>query len=106
MEQCNFHAQKVCSCKEKCPVDNLSCAGKPYSTRNALTCPLHAEMCYYECDRLAQLAPCIIHPELGKGSTNTVESFHSVLIRFRSKDSNIKKFHYVVSTNLDCSKQI
>ena len=100
VEQCNFHAQKVCSCKEKCPVDNLSCAGKPYSTRNALTCPLHAEMYYYECDRLAQLAPRIIHPELGKGSTNTVESSHSVLIRFRSKDSNIKKLHYVVSTNL------
>lgn len=57
-------------------------------------------MYYYECDKLAQLAPSIIHPDLGKGSTNVVEYSHSVLSKFRGKDWNIKKLHYIVSTKI------
>ena len=46
------------------------------------------------------MAPTIIHPVLGKGSTNMIETSHSVLISFRAKDWNIKKLHYIVSTNI------
>ena len=99
-EHCHFHALTVCSCKEKCPLDNLSCDGKLYTTHNILKCPFHAKAYERECERLAELAPEIIHPELGKGSTNVLEFSHSVLTGFRSKDWSIKKLHYVVTTNM------
>ena len=37
---------------------------------------------------------------LGKGSTNMIEMLHSVLTSSRAKDWNIKKLHYIVSTNI------
>ena len=37
---------------------------------------------------------------MGKVNTNIVEASHNVLVRFRSKDWNIARLHYEVSTNL------
>ena len=100
IKQCNFHPLMVCSCDKKCPPDSLQCSGKPYRPHIVLTCPLHTMLYEKECQHLANLAPTIIHPVLGKGSTNMLETSHSVLTRFRAKDWNIKKLHYIVSTNM------
>ena len=98
--QCNFHPLRVCSCDGKCPADSLQCSGKPYRPHIVLTCPLHTMLYQQECHRLSNLAPTVIHPVLGKGSTNVVEMSHSVLTRFRAKDWNIEKLHYTVSTDM------
>ena len=99
-KQFDFHPLKVCSCDGKCPADSLQCPGKPYHPHIVLTCPLHTMLYEQECHRLSNLAPTIIHPVFGKGTTNMVETSHSVLTGFRAKDWDIQKLHYIVSTNM------
>ena len=96
--KCAFHELKKCTCKQ-CE-DQVLCEGKEYHTRNPLACPMHALAFEIECERRAHQASALIHPELGRGNTNIVEASHHVLTKFRSKDQNLQRLHYVTSTNL------
>ena len=89
---------KICTCK-KCD-DELKCDGKTYTTKNPLTCPLHALAYEIECDICASQVHDIIHPILGRGHSNIHEASHNVLIRFRSKDICLHRLHYITSTNM------
>ena len=46
------------------------------------------------------MADSLVHPVLKRGHSNWLEASHSVFIRFRSKDINLERLHYEVSTNL------
>ena len=78
----------------------MNCDGQEYHTKSPLTCPFHALAFEIECESRASQATHIIHPELGRGHSNYPEASHNVLIRFRSKDKNLQRVHYIVSTNL------
>ena len=95
---CDFHDLVSCTCG-KCG-DEIHCEGKQYKTRNPLHCPFHALAFEIECDNRASQATELIHPELGRGHSNLPEASHNVLIRFRSKNLNLQRLHYIVSTNL------
>ena len=96
--KCTFHPQVVCSCGS-CDKDNLMCEGKPYNTKYPLTCPMHQLAYKIECDTRAQSAEKIIHKDFGKGHSNLPETNHAIFTKFRAKDLNIQRLHYVVSTN-------
>ena len=55
---------------------------------------------YIECHKRAAQFKKLVHPILKCGHSNAVEASHNVLIRFRSKDSNLERLHYQLSTNL------
>ena len=95
---CNFHKQRICACKQ-CK-DEVLCEGKEYHTRSPLKCPLHSLAFEIECERRASQAADVIHPELGRGSTNIAEASHNVLTKFRSKDQSLQRLHYTTSTNI------
>ena len=95
---CDFHPLLVCSCKQ-CGED-IQCQGTEYRTRNTLTCEFHALAYEIECKEVAEKSEKLIHPDIGKGTSNLPEASHSVLIKFRSKDMNLERLHYTVSTNL------
>ena len=97
---CEFHRLMVCSCGLCSDPDNLECDGKPYESKYVLTCPFHALAYELGCRYCSTKADNLIHPELGKVNTNIVEALHNVLVRFRSKDWNIARLYYEVSTNL------
>ena len=98
--QCQFHALRVCSCN-KCPDKSPpQCEGKDYTTREALTCPLHLLVYKIECHVRAQMASKLIHPILKRGHSNWLESSHNVIMRFRNKHIHLERLHYHVSTNL------
>lgn len=78
----------------------ISCEGKPYSTRYNLTCEFHSLMYQIECENRAAMAHRLFHPILKRGHSNFLEASHSVMIRFRSKDTALQRLHYEVSTNL------
>uniref|UniRef100_A0A1X7UET6 Uncharacterized protein n=1 Tax=Amphimedon queenslandica TaxID=400682 RepID=A0A1X7UET6_AMPQE len=82
--QCDFHPLKVCSCG--CCTDkyNLKCHGKPYKSDQVLKCPFHTLAYKLEC----------------KVTTNPIEASHNVLVRYRSKNWNLARLHYHVSTNI------
>ena len=61
---------------------------------------MHALALEIECERRACQAHDLIHPELGRGNTNIVEASHHILTKFQSKDQNLQRLHYVMSTNL------
>ena len=67
-------------------------------------------MCWSACHHCSTQANKLIHAKLGKVNTNVLEASHNVFIRFRSKDWNITRLHYEVSTNLgliqSCMTQI
>ena len=65
-----------------------------------LDCEFHALLYEIECMERAKLASQLVHPILKRGHSNAVETSHSVLIRFRSKDISLERLHYHVSTNL------
>ena len=96
---CDFHNLKICICK-KCDADNVKCDGKTYTTKNPLTCPLHALAYEIECDIRASQAHDMIHPILERGHSNLPEASHNVLIRFRSKNLHLHRLHYITSTNM------
>ena len=91
--RCDFHPQRVCTCKECDNKGEIKCTGKP-STKNKLTCPFHALAYEIECHKR------LVHPILKRGHSNTLEASHNVFIRFRSKDVSLQRLHYQLSTNL------
>ena len=97
---CDFHPLVVCSCGLCKDQNNLNCAGKPYKAGHILDCPFHSLAYELECREKAALADVLIHPGIGKVTTNMVEASHNVLVRYRSKNWNIARLHYQVSTNL------
>ena len=97
--QCDFNPLCVCSCGN-CDGKELCCEGKKYTTRSKLTCGFHKLAYQIECHRRSEQAEDVIHTELGRGHTNQVECANGCLIRFRSKNWNLKRLHYRVSTNL------
>ena len=81
--QCDFHPTTLCSCGQ-CD-DDVKCEGKPYRTKNVLSCPYHSLAYQIECEKRAKLASEVIHPVLGRGHTNQIEASHNVFIHFRPK---------------------
>uniref|UniRef100_A0A1X7VBI0 Uncharacterized protein n=1 Tax=Amphimedon queenslandica TaxID=400682 RepID=A0A1X7VBI0_AMPQE len=53
-----------------------------------------------ECGEKAALADVLIHFGYGKVTTNIVEASNNVHVTYWSKDWNIARLHYQVSTNL------
>ena len=79
---CDFYPQIVCSCGECDKKYEPACEGKAYKTTNKITCPYHVLAYEIECHNRAEQAEDLIHPELGRGHTNQLESANSALIRF------------------------
>ena len=75
------------------------CTGKPYTTRHALHCELHALLYEIECERVARKAKDVIHAEMGRRHSNLPESKFHVLTRFRPKNLNLHQMHYKFATN-------
>ena len=90
----------MCSCGSCDDKYNLKCQGKPYKSDHVLKCPFHTLAYKLECQEKAGLADVLIHPEMGKVTTNPVEASHNVLVRYRSKNLNLERLHYHVSTNI------
>ena len=61
---------------------------------------MHQLLYQVETAKLSKNASNVIHPDFGRGHSILPESDHSVFVRFRAKDLNIERLHYVVSTNL------
>ena len=97
---CDFHPLVVCSCGSCNDKNNFNCAGKPYKTGHILDCPFHSLAYELECREKAAMADVLIHPGIGNVTTNIVEASHNVLVRYRSKDWNVTRLHYQVSTNI------
>ncbi|XP_070537915.1 uncharacterized protein [Ptychodera flava] len=98
---CVFHPLNVCSCGTCDEKSDPTCKGKPYSSKSSLSCEFHALLYEIELNERAKMADKIIHPDLGKGHSNFPEASHCVWSKFRSKNSNIQRLHYIVSTNLE-----
>ena len=98
-QECWFHPLTVCSCGN-CITSEVKCDGKPYSTKYALTCPFHSLAYEIECRKRASEGESLIHPQLGRLHTNQVEASHNVLVRYRSKNLQLARLHYEVSTNI------
>ena len=95
-----FHLLRVCTYKKCADSEEIKCIGKQYNTRVKLDCEFHALLYEIEYMERAKLASQLVHPILKRGHSNAVETSHSVLIRFRSKDISLERLHYHVSTNL------
>ena len=78
----------------------MKCDGKPYSTKHTLTCPFHSLAYEMECRKIADQTESLIHPQLGRLHTNQVEASHNVLVRYRSKNLQLARLHYELSTNI------
>ena len=87
--QCNFHATKSYTCGN-CDPDSPTCSDKPYTSKYVLACPMHQLLYQVETAKRAKNASSVIHPDFGRGHSNLPESDHSVFVRFRAKDLNIK----------------
>ena len=98
--QCNFHPLQVCSCGDCNDSEELSCSGKPYSTKYVLSCPLHSLAYEIEVHGRASMAEELVHPVLKRGHSNWPEASHNVFITFRPKHINLERLHYTVSTSL------
>ena len=97
--KCDFHSLKLCTCGE-CEEDDVQCEGEEYRTKHTLTCPFHALAYEIKCFNRAEEADSIIHPELGRGHSNYCEASHNVLVRFRSKDLQLHRLHFITKTNI------
>ena len=78
----------------------MQCEGEEYRTKHTLMCPFHVLAYEIECFNRAEEADSIIHPELGRGHSNYCEASHNVLVRFRSKDLQLHRLHYITKTNI------
>ena len=78
-EECGFHEQTKCSCKNCDEDEVLQCQGKPYKTKTPLTCEYHWLAYRIECERRAEDADSVIHPTMGRGHSNLCEAHFSVL---------------------------
>ena len=54
--RCDFHPQRVCTCKECDNKEQIMCEGKPYKTKMKLSCPFYALAYQIECHKRAALA--------------------------------------------------
>ena len=77
--KCDFNELIVCSCGNCDKKGERHCKGKKYSTLHKLTCPYHSLAYEIECFCRAKQAEQVIHPELGRGHTNQLESANSTL---------------------------
>ena len=76
--QCDFHPLTLCSCN-KCPSnESIQCEGKKYSSTFVLKCCFHSLAYEIECNGRSEQAESVIHPDLGCGHTNRVESVNSI----------------------------
>ena len=98
--QCDFHPLQMCSCNSCTDKYNFKCKGKPYTNGHKLDCPFHSLAYELECRDKAALADVLIHPGIGTVTTNLFEASHNVLVRYRSKNWNLARLHYQVSTNI------
>lgn len=98
--ECEFHTPTVCSCGKCTDRSKHECNGKPYQTRNRLTCPFHSLAYKIEIEDRASMADNLVHPLLKRGHSNLPEASHNVLIRFRSKHIFLERLHYNLSTDL------
>ena len=97
--KCFFHNLTVCDCG-KCKKSDITCQGKPYKTKNILSCPFHSLAYEIACEAVIAKSKQIIHEELGCCHTSITESSHNVLLQFRTKNLNLQMLHYYVSTSL------
>ena len=88
-ETCGFHPNVVCSCGNCDEDEELQCSGKPYKTKNPLTCEYHQLAYQIECERRAKDAANVIHSVMGRGHSNLCEAHFTVLPDYRSKDQNL-----------------
>ena len=95
--KCFFHDLIVCNCG-KCNNSDITCEGKPYQT-NILSWPFHSLAYEIACEAVIAKSKQIIH-ELGHCYTSMLESSHNVLLQFRTKNLNLQRLHYYVSTSL------
>ena len=79
---------------------DITCQGKPYKTKNILSCPFHSLAYEIACEAVIAKSKQIIHEELGCCHTSITESSHNVLLQFRTKNLNLQMLHYYVSTSL------
>ena len=90
-EVCGFHPKLICSCG-KCDEDEeMQCDGKPYKTKNILSCEHHQLAYQLECECRAEDANSVIHPTMGRGHSNLWEAHFSVLPTFCAKDQNLSR---------------
>ena len=68
------------------------CEGAPYHTKNQLKCEHHHLEYQIECERRAQDADNIIHPQMGRGHSNLCEAHFTVLPKFRAKDQSLCRY--------------
>ena len=97
--ECGFHPDCKCTCGE-CGEDETKCDGEAYHCKHPLTCPFHALAYEIECTKRASQAQQLVHPELGRATSNILEASHNVFIRYRPKSLSLSRVHYMVSTNL------
>lgn len=86
-----FHDKTICSCGECKDDEDHTCEGKAYITKNIIKCPFHKLAYQIECERRAEDAEAVIHPEMGRGNSNQCEAHFSVLPHFRAKDQSLQK---------------
>jgi hypothetical protein len=72
---------------------------KTYSSKNVLTCPLHAFSFEIECETRAGAARSVIHPEMCRGQSNLCEAAFIVLPHYRSKNLALHRLTYMTLTN-------
>ena len=92
---CSFHAQNICSCGN-CGDEELKCKGKPYKSKNIVTCPLHA---------LAYAAQ-VIHSELGRGIPISANQHSVSLNEISSQKSSIASPHQHVHNKLGACDEL
>lgn len=88
---CEFHDQLICSCGSCEEDEDLQCDGTQYKTKCPLTCEFHWMSFRIECEKRANEASSIIHPELGRGHSNLCEAHFTVLPEFRAKDQSLNR---------------
>uniref|UniRef100_A0A1X7TCB3 Uncharacterized protein n=1 Tax=Amphimedon queenslandica TaxID=400682 RepID=A0A1X7TCB3_AMPQE len=62
-EKCFFHDLTVCDCG-KCKKSDITCQGKPYKTKNILSCPFHSLAYEIACEAVIDKSKQIIHEDL------------------------------------------
>jgi len=95
---CNFYPARICSCK-KCGEHQIKCTGEPYKTKTPLKCDFHWLAYRIECERIADEAESVIHPEMGPGHWNICEASLTVLPQFRLKSQSFCRYYIRCQNN-------
>lgn len=88
---CDFHSQLICTCGSCGEDEDLNCEGSPYKTKCPLSCEFHRLSFRTECEKRAEEAASVIHPELGRGHSNLCEAHFTVLPQFRAKEQSLNR---------------